>query len=344
MQPDERDFVTPAVRRPPGTREDRAPPSSSHTLGELQAAVSSSAERRAEKTRRQAEKRRNSSQADRDGTKKADSTARAAARLGRSQADRDGTKEADSTARAAARQSEVVREREAAQERHRRAEARPPPELKIRALLARPHSASGSLITANSMRLRTLPKGAARDVARRDTLGDIHKYAGFPVEAKAACVVDYEARADVEMRVCAACGLRDPFDECGLELSLQEVSAEHWLRVGPEAHARMRALPAFELLKLDAQGGYEKVAATRELLHTLTEVDGEVYHVVPEAVDRRRSGEPIVRLCKLCKRSFNKEAKAKCAAERARAEPLAQRVRTARTAPAALESALGLLG
>ena len=72
------------------------------------------------------------------------------------------------------------------------------------------HDASGSVITANSRRLRTLPPGDARDVARRDVAADIDRFVDFDVAAKAECVRDYRAHEEPEMKVCGACGLRDP--------------------------------------------------------------------------------------------------------------------------------------
>ena len=58
-------------------------------------------------------------------------------------------------------------------------------------------------------------------------------------------------------RVCGACGLRDPFDECGLELSLLEVSAEHWLHVGPEVAPVAATVGSDEAMGFDA---YEAAA------------------------------------------------------------------------------------
>ena len=47
------------------------------------------------------------------------------------------------------------------------------------------------------------------------------------------CIRDFAARADVQrMRVCGACGLRDPGDACEREVVLAELSSEHWLHVG----------------------------------------------------------------------------------------------------------------
>ena len=58
-------------------------------------------------------------------------------------------------------------------------------------LLERVHDASGSVITANSMRLPTLLDGPARQVAREDVKRDIARYVHVPLETKASCVSDY---------------------------------------------------------------------------------------------------------------------------------------------------------
>ena len=110
-------------------------------------------------------------------------------------------------------------------------------------LLERVHDASGSVITANSMRLRTLPDGPAREVARGDVKHDIARYVHVPIETKASCVSDYVDATEIkEQSICAACGLRDPADRCDLAVDLTELVSDHWLEVGPEALERMRAL------------------------------------------------------------------------------------------------------
>ena len=80
-------------------------------------------------------------------------------------------------------------------------------ENKIREAL---HDASGSTITANSRRLRTLPEGPERDVAKRDVEDDIARYVEVPIETKAKCVTDYGARERRAINlhcVCGGCGV-----------------------------------------------------------------------------------------------------------------------------------------
>jgi hypothetical protein len=150
-------------------------------------------------------------------------------------------------------------------------------------LLERTLDASGSVITANSMRLRTLPAGPAREKAREDVKADIARYVHVDQETLAGCVSDYTAATAVGMRVCGACGLRDPMDGCSQEVDLTTLGTNHWLRVEPEAYERMQSLPEFTLLRR-TESGYEGVAAHRTLLHNTHEIDGAVFHVVPEAV------------------------------------------------------------
>ena len=97
-------------------------------------------------------------------------------------------------------------------------------------ILESAHAGSGSAITANSRRLRTLlPNSAAFAVAKDDVKADIARYASVSFEDRARCSDDYRARMNVEMRVCACCGLRDPSDQCKVEVGLQDISSEHWL-------------------------------------------------------------------------------------------------------------------
>ena len=204
---------------------------------------------------------------------------------------------------------------------------------------------SGALATANSRRLRTLEPGAARDRAKADVAADIDNLTYVSLAdkvrqpprvhergtrmstplcsrgAQAQCVHDYVKRADVHMRVCGACGLRDPNDPCTKKVCLNELAAEHWLHVGERGAARLRATEHFDLAKLGADGTIESVAVHRTMLHNMACVaDGggneHMYHVVPEALvvkaDEDEDGSPgegsaprdCVRLCQHCARSF----------------------------------------
>ena len=98
------------------------------------------------------------------------------------------------------------------------------------ALLERVHDASGSVITANSMRLRTLADGPDREVARQDVKRDIARYVHVLLATRASCVSDYVAATEIEeQHVCGACGLRDPSDRCEHAVDLTELTSGHWL-------------------------------------------------------------------------------------------------------------------
>mmetsp|Transcript_3127 Transcript_3127/g.10378 ORF Transcript_3127/g.10378 Transcript_3127/m.10378 type:complete len:134 (+) Transcript_3127:3-404(+) len=99
------------------------------------------------------------------------------------------------------------------------------------------------------------------------------------------------------MQVCAGCGLRDPSKAYG-EVDVLALSSEHWLHVGDAALGRLRAVADLELLKvagvsLDTGATpYEWVAVRRELLHNMTEIGGNMYHLIPEAVRGARPAPP----------------------------------------------------
>lgn len=173
-------------------------------------------------------------------------------------------------------------------------------------ILEATHDASGSTIRANSRRIATLGPGPARDEAKRDIEADIDRYVKVEIESQAACVRDYAERADVQMLVCGGCGLRDPDEAEGMAtygpVDLATISSEHWLRVGADALERMRAAPTMRLLRVAPDTGqYVHVDVHRELFHNTAEIDGNHYHVVPEAVHDRTH----VHLCPHCRRGFN---------------------------------------
>ena len=41
---------------------------------------------------------------------------------------------------------------------------------------------------------------------------------------------DFAERADVQMHVCGACGLRDPFEPCERQVQLSSINSQHWLK------------------------------------------------------------------------------------------------------------------
>ena len=105
---------------------------------------------------------------------------------------------------------------------------------------------------------------------------------------------------------CGSCGLRDPTEKYE-ELDLTSISPKRWLHVGNDALERLRATPSMTMLRLGgaaADVAYEEVEVHRSLLHTMAEVDGHHYHVVPEAV----FGGSKVMLCPRCRRGFDGSA------------------------------------
>ena len=143
--------------------------------------------------------------------------------------------------------------------------------------------------------------------------------------AQASCVYDYVERDNVKMRVCGACGLRDPFDPCVKKINLNKVNAEHWLHLDTEAETRLRDLRPFTLAKVGADGCIEEVVVQRAMLHNMARVADNggalhTYHVVPEALvvedDEDEEKVPTdgsaprdcIRLCQHCARGFRCDA------------------------------------
>jgi hypothetical protein len=168
-------------------------------------------------------------------------------------------------------------------------------EVPVETLLVRVHDSSGSVITANSRRLRTLrhdPSALAQ--CRSDVEDDITMYTHVSVGTKARCVDRFAERAEVQMRVCGACGIRDPFDMCDKIADFNEIMCDHWLRVGQDAFTRLKQSPSMDLLRPDGSGGYETLSIPRTDFHNLLELGDCAYHGIPEAV----MSPPGVRLCK----------------------------------------------
>ena len=140
---------------------------------------------------------------------------------------------------------------------------------------------------------------------------DILKYTHVSHEAKAKCVHEYAQMASVEMHVCGACGIRDIVDPYKKTVVLSDVKDDHWLKAGKDAYARLKQSVAFDLLKRNDAGGYDVVSIERTLLHSLFELDGHAYHIIPEAVMDNPDGKKEVKLCKRCSRGWNDDIVAK---------------------------------
>ena len=77
------------------------------------------------------------------------------------------------------------------------------------------HSCSGSLGVMNARRLSHLKNAgasAALEIARQDVLADVQQHISLSTLDMAQCVSDFSAVNNVDMRVCASCGTRDPDD------------------------------------------------------------------------------------------------------------------------------------
>ena len=181
-------------------------------------------------------------------------------------------------------------------------------EVPIEKLLVRVHDSSGSVITANSRRLRTLRNNPrALEQCRMDVKDDITKYAHVSIENKARCVDRFAATADLQMRVCGACGIRDPFDTCDRVVDFHKITGDHWLRVGEDAYTRLKQSPDIDLMIPDANGGYSIISIPRKDFHHVVEAGDHAYHAIPEAV----ISPPGIRLCKRCARGYSESTVAK---------------------------------
>ena len=107
------------------------------------------------------------------------------------------------------------------------------------------------------------------------------------------------------MRVCGACGVRDPSGPCTKQVVLERLSYDHWLCAGEATRRRLSARPPLRLLKAD--GSEESVDEVE--LHNLKRMpddeSGCWYHIVPEALlSEEEEGtndmvkRDVVRLCR----------------------------------------------
>ena len=87
------------------------------------------------------------------------------------------------------------------------------------------YSCSGSLGVMNARRLSHLKHAgawAALEISRQDVLADVQQHISLSTLDMAQCVSDFSAVNNVDMRVCASCGIRDPDDPYS-----REVTAAH---------------------------------------------------------------------------------------------------------------------
>ena len=74
------------------------------------------------------------------------------------------------------------------------------------------HDCSGASMHELASLIQHMRDGPEKEQLRDLIEADIERYVHVPLEAKARCVRDYVKReqAAANMKVCAACGLRDP--------------------------------------------------------------------------------------------------------------------------------------
>ena len=105
-------------------------------------------------------------------------------------------------------------------------------------------------------------------------------------------------------------------------MQLSSLDPDHWLRVCKNAYARLQDQPPLELLRhvqrvervgieeVDAaeqhhiEAHYARVTVPQELFYNLTEIDGDVFHIIPEAL--RDSSN--ISMCSRCHRGFSQTA------------------------------------
>jgi len=84
------------------------------------------------------------------------------------------------------------------------------------------HSCSGSLGVMNARRLSHLKHAgawAALEIARQDVLADAEQHISLSTLDMAQCVSDFSDVNNVDMKVCDACGTRDPDDPYSREVT-----------------------------------------------------------------------------------------------------------------------------
>jgi hypothetical protein len=172
-------------------------------------------------------------------------------------------------------------------------------------LLDELHRCGGAPITANSKRLAELHDDPeALRVAKEDTRKDIRDYAHVTMAEGAECVrrfMEKEAALG-EMRVCAACGLRDP-EVAYHRHKLSSIPDDHWLVVSDAALQVLDAEPPIELLqpRVQATGVWPRIEVHRRSLHNLVSHEGKTFHLIEEATfEEAVGGEGEVRSCEIC--------------------------------------------
>ena len=150
--------------------------------------------------------------------------------------------------------------------------------------------------------LKNAGASAALEIARQDVLADVQQHISLSTLDMAQCVSDFSAVNNVDMRVCASCGTRDPDDPYSREVILRDLPASHWLHVPRTAHyERLISAESFRLVVPCEFGGYFDVQCCRADLHNVYRdaSSGDVFHCVAIAVH-----DGCVCLCRHCSFPF----------------------------------------
>ena len=146
------------------------------------------------------------------------------------------------------------------------------------------HDCSGASMHELASLIQHMREGPEKEQLRDLIEADIERYVHVPLEAKARCVRDYVKReqAAANMKVCAACGLRDPTESYeSRNLRDLNLCADHWLHPGAGALARLRATRPMQLYRAGvAADTAPDVVVRRELLYNLSAFDGRDFHLV----------------------------------------------------------------
>ena len=145
------------------------------------------------------------------------------------------------------------------------------------------HSCSGSLGVMNARRLSHLKNAgasAALEIARQDVLADVQQHISLSTLDMAGCVSDFSDVNNVDMKVCGACGARDPDDPYSRQVRLRDLPKSHWLHVPRAAYERLTSAESFKLVVPCEHGGYSDVECCRADLHNLYRdaSSGDVFH------------------------------------------------------------------
>jgi hypothetical protein len=175
-----------------------------------------------------------------------------------------------------------------------------------------------SRLTANSARIKHLTEGSdAYESCRADIKEDIASFFHVTEEDKAVMVSDFHAsrnQTGLKMKVCAACGLRDPTMKYE-EKTLNSLPANHWLVIPPDAYdEKFQNIPTFNLLLRSPNGDLSDKPFTSKDFHNVVVLDfpdpdkhdiaiSRAFHIVEEAIrpiEVDGDTDYVIDMCKMC--------------------------------------------